>query len=129
MEPAEIPPAAARGAAPAAAVALPAHDSRPAGLVGARKEAFAGYLFISIPMLLFAFLSIGLFLFALYISVWNWNIRSGPVAFVGLDNYTRILSAPLFQTAVKNTVYYAIIWVPLAMATGLFLAIIVNQTL
>jgi multiple sugar transport system permease protein len=46
---------------------------------------------------------------------------------VGLDNYARILSAPLFQTAVKNTIYYAIIWVPLTMAIGLFLAVIVNQ--
>ena len=111
----------------AVAEAPPPVDSKPAGRVGARREAFAGYAFISIPMLLFAFLSIGLLLYALYISVWNWNIRTGPVSFVGIDNYTRILSAPLFQTAVKNTLYYAIIWVPLTMAIGLFLAIIVNQ--
>ena len=125
MEPANIPPAAGPNAA--LAVAASSASSKPAGRVGARKEAIAGYAFISIPMLMFAFLSIGLFLFAMYISVWNWNIRSGPLNFVGLDNYARILSAPLFQTAVKNTVYFAIVWVPLTMAIGLFLAIIVNQ--
>jgi ABC-type sugar transport system permease subunit len=125
MEPADIPPAAGPNAA--LAVAASTARSRPAGRVGARKEAIAGYAFISIPMLMFAFLSIGLFLFAMYISVWNWNIRSGPLNFVGLDNYVRILSAPLFQTAVKNTLYFAIVWVPLTMAIGLFLAIIVNQ--
>jgi multiple sugar transport system permease protein len=105
----------------------PSRKSKPPAVVGARSEAIAGYAFISIPMLLFAFLSIGLFLFALYISVWNWNIRSGPLNFVGFDNYARILTAPLFQTALKNTLYYALIWVPLTMAIGLFLAIIVNQ--
>lgn len=114
-------------ATPAVAEAPPPVESKPAGRVGARQEAIAGYSFISIPMLLFAFLSIGLFLYALYISVWNWNIRSGPINFVGIDNYVRILSAPLFQTAIKNTLYYALIWVPLTMFLGLFLAVIVNQ--
>src|SRR3954447_6230643 len=127
MEPREIPPVAA-GVAPAtAAVATTNRASRPAGRIGARQEAIAGYAFISIPMLLFLFLSIGTVLYALYISTWNWNIRSGPINFVGIDNYVRILSAPLFQTAVRNTLYFAIIWVPLTMAIGLFLAIIVNQ--
>jgi multiple sugar transport system permease protein len=114
-------------ATPAVAETPPPVESRPAGRVGARQEALAGYTFISIPMILFAFLSIGLFLYAIYISVWNWNIRTGPVNFVGLDNYVRILSAPLFQTAIKNTLYYALIWVPLTMFVGLFLAVIVNQ--
>jgi multiple sugar transport system permease protein len=114
-------------ATPAVAEAPPPVESRPAGRVGARQEGLAGYTFISIPMILFAFLSIGLFLYAMYISVWNWNIRSGPINFVGLDNYARILSAPLFQTAIKNTLYYALIWVPLTMFIGLFLAVIVNQ--
>jgi ABC-type sugar transport system permease subunit len=121
---AELPPVAAGSPGPAIAAKVP---SKPAGRVGARQEAIAGYAFISVPMLLFAFLSIGLFIYALYISLWNWNIRSGPVSFRGLGNYVDILSAPLFQTAIKNTIYYAIIWVPLTMAIGLFLAIIVNQ--
>jgi len=127
MEPREIPPVAARVAPAAAAVAPTNMPSRPAGRIGARQEAIAGYTFISIPMLLFTLLSIGTVLYALYISTWNWNIRSGPINFVGIDNYLRILSAPLFQTAVRNTLYFAIIWVPLTMAIGLFLAIIVNQ--
>jgi len=114
-------------ATPAVAEAPPPVTSKPAGQIGARAEAFAGYAFISVPMLLFLFLSIGTFIYALYISLWNWNIRSGPINFVGIDNYAQILSAPLFQTAVKNTIYYAIIWVPLTMAIGLFLAVIVNQ--
>jgi multiple sugar transport system permease protein len=125
MEPREVPPAVPLGVAPAL-VGATSTGSRPPG-IGARKEAIAGYAFISIPMVLFAFLSVGLFLFALYISVWNWNIRSGPISIAGLDNYARLLSAPLFQKAVANTIYFAVIWVPLTMAVGLFLAVVVNQ--
>jgi multiple sugar transport system permease protein len=104
-----------------------ASAAKPVGRIAARQEALAGYGFVALPMIFFVVLSIGVFFYAVYISVWNWNIRSGPLAFVGLDNYSRILSNSLFQIAVKNTVYYAIIWVPLTMAIGLFLAVIVNQ--
>ena len=77
-----------------------------------RSEATAGYLFIAIPMALFLVLNIGSIFYALYISVWKWNIRSGPVSFLGLDNYTDALADPVFQTAVRNGIYYAVVWVP-----------------
>jgi len=77
-------------------------------------------------MLLFLSLNIGSIVYALYISVWKWNIRTGPVSFIALDNYTNALNDPVFQIAIKNVVYYAVIWVPLTMAIGLFLAVIVN---
>ncbi|MEK6721046.1 MAG: sugar ABC transporter permease [Chloroflexota bacterium] len=78
-------------------------------------------------MLIFLLLNIGTFLYAAYISVWNWNIRSGPVDFVGLRNFERILGDPIFQIAIRNSIYYTVVWVPLTMAVGLFLAVVVNQ--
>src|SRR6187551_2330866 len=92
-----------------------------------RSEALAGYAMISVPMLLFLVLQIGTVFYALYISLWRWNVRSGPVAFKGLGNYETALNDPIFQRAVSNSLYYAVIWVPLTMAIGLFLAVIVNQ--
>ena len=93
----------------------------------AASEALAGYLFIVVPMALFLVLHIGSILYALYISVWKWNLRTGPVSFVGIQNYQAALADPIFIRAIQNTVYYAVIWVPLTMAVGLFLAVIVNQ--
>jgi ABC-type sugar transport system permease subunit len=78
-------------------------------------------------MVLFLVLQIGAILYAVYISLWKWNIRSGPVSFVALDNYQKALTDPIFQIAVKNTLYYTAIWVPLTMVIGLFLAVVVNQ--
>src|SRR6188472_3802468 len=99
----------------------------PVRRVGARQEAIAGYALIAVPMLLFLVLNIGSILYAAYISVWKWNVRTGPVKFVGLDNYVNALNDPIFRSAVANTLYYTVIWVPLTMAIGLFLAVIVNQ--
>lgn len=91
-----------------------------------RSEAIAGYLFIAIPMALFLVLQIGSILYALYISVWKWNVRTGPVSFIGVDNYVRALNDPIFQTAIRNVIYYALLWVPLTMAVGLTLAVAVD---
>lgn len=103
-----------------------AHPGRPRR-IGARQEALAGYLLIAVPMFLFFVLNIGSFFYALYISVWDWSILRGPRAFLGLGNFETALADPLFQTAVRNSIYYTVVWVPLTMAVGLFLAVVVNQ--
>ena len=89
----------------------------------------AGYAFVAIPMALFLVLSIGAIVYALYISVWDWNIRSGPTEFIGTANYLDALGDPIFHRAISNTLYYTAIWVPLTMAIGLTLAVLVNQRL
>jgi multiple sugar transport system permease protein len=113
----------------APATASPAGTPRRASprRIGERQEALAGYAFIAVPMLLFLVLQIGVIFYAAWISLWNWNIRSGPRQFLGLGNYVRMLNDDVFLLAVKNTLYYTVIWVPLTMAIGLFLAVIVNQ--
>lgn len=93
-----------------------------------RPEMIAGITLISVPMLLFLVLNIGAIFYAAYISLWRWGLR-GPRSFLGLANYEAALSDPIFIKAVTNTFYYVIIWVPLTMFLGLFLAIIVNQKL
>jgi multiple sugar transport system permease protein len=91
-----------------------------------RAEALAGYGLIAIPMILFLVFQIGSIFFALYISFWKWGAL-GPIEFRGFRNYQTILGDDIFLKAVTNTLYYTIIWVPLTMALGLFLAVIVNQ--
>jgi multiple sugar transport system permease protein len=78
-------------------------------------------------MILFLVLNIGTTLFAFWISLWDWNYRRGAENFLGLENFQNLLTDELFHTAIRNTLYYTVIWVPLTMAIGLFLAVIVNQ--
>jgi multiple sugar transport system permease protein len=91
-----------------------------------RSEAIAGYVLISAPILLFLVLNIGQIFYALYISFWDWGTR-GPREFLAFGNYQSLLADPIFWKAIRNTLYYAILVVPLQMALGLFLAVIVNQ--
>jgi multiple sugar transport system permease protein len=91
-----------------------------------RQEAVAGYLFIAVPMALFLIFQIGALFFALFISFFRWEIL-GPTAFIGLRNYQFLLSDPTFHKAIFNTIYYTIVVVPLQMALGLTLAVVVNQ--
>ncbi len=94
-----------------------------------RAEMLAGYALIVVPMLLFLVLNIGSVLYEVFVSLWKWNVRTGPQQFRGIQNYQTLFADDIFWRAVQNTVYYAVIWVPLTMALGLFLAVIVNQKL
>jgi multiple sugar transport system permease protein len=90
------------------------------------KEYLVGYGFVSIPMALFLFLSVGIFFYAVYISTFDWGIM-GPNKSVGLDNYRKAFSDPIFLKAIRNSVKYALIVVPIQSAMGLFLALLVNS--
>jgi ABC-type sugar transport system permease subunit len=99
------------------------------GVKGERRaEMLTGYALIAIPILLYATLFFGAMIYAAYISLWRWGLR-GARDFLGLGNYEDIFADPIFWKAVTNTFYYVAVWVPLTMALGLFLAIIVNQKL
>jgi multiple sugar transport system permease protein len=91
-----------------------------------RREAVAGYLFIAIPLTLYAVYQFGALGYALFISFWRWEIL-GPTAYVGAHNYQVLLSDPTFHRAVLNSLYYAAVVVPSQMALGLLLAVIVDQ--
>ena len=106
-----------------------ARDPRASTGIGQRSEALAGYAFIAVPMALFLVLNIAVIFYAIYISVFQWNIRSGAGAFIGVANYQNVFKDPIFIRAIQNSLYYAAVWVPLTMAVGLFLAVLVNQKL
>ena len=76
---------------------------------------------------IFSILSlIGIFFYAVYISTFDWGIM-GPNKSVGLDNYREAFSDPIFLKAIRNSVKYALIVVPIQSAMGLFLALLVNS--
>jgi multiple sugar transport system permease protein len=104
-----------------------ARGPRASTQIGRRKEWLAGYAFIAIPMVLYFVLNIGAIFYALYVSVFQWNLRTGAGKFIGTLNFENAFKDPIFIRAITNTLYYAVIWVPLTMAVGLFLAVLVNQ--
>jgi multiple sugar transport system permease protein len=63
------------------------------------KDAFWAYLFIAPQMLGLVLFIAGPVLFAIYLSFTQWNMIAPP-RWVGLQNYWRQLSDPLFHTVV-----------------------------
>ncbi len=53
----------------------------------------------------------------------------GRAEWVGLDNYTRILTDPDIRDAVGNTVLYAVLFTPTAVVVALALALLLNNPL
>ncbi|MCU7842741.1 MAG: sugar ABC transporter permease [Candidatus Thiodiazotropha sp. (ex Monitilora ramsayi)] len=70
------------------------------------------------------------FLFALLTAFTNLRLGSPlPLEFVGLKQFTRILSDPTFVRAMGNNFLFALIIVPLQTALALGLALLLNQGL
>ncbi|WP_049579178.1 carbohydrate ABC transporter permease [Streptomyces sp. SBT349] len=103
------------------------------------RQGVWGWLFVS-P----ATLVLGLFLLlpvvmALWVSLLEWDGQSNPFTggradFVGLDNYRELftedgLDRTLFATSLRNNAYFVLIFVPVATALSLGLAMVVNQRL
>ena len=63
--------------------------------------------------------------YALYISRYDWGVF-GKIETLGLENYRTLLHDDLFWKGLKNTVMYTAVVVPLQMALGLSVAVIVN---
>ena len=53
-------------------------------------------------------------------------ISPAPLAFVGLDNFRRLLGDPLFWTSLRNTLFFAAVIVPVQSGLALMLALLVN---
>ena len=64
--------------------------------------------------------------YSLYISFFEWHII-GDVRFVGLENYFKIFSDPVFIVALRNTFIYTIVTVPTQIFFGLAIALLLNQ--
>ncbi|MEQ7007084.1 sugar ABC transporter permease [Actinopolymorpha sp. B17G11] len=91
-----------------------------------RREALAGYLFLApnaAGFLVFSLIPIGM---AFVLTFTEWGLV-GPQRFVGIDNYTAALQDPLFWKAVRNTVYFSVGTVPIAVVIAFFLALLLNR--
>jgi multiple sugar transport system permease protein len=134
------PPAPRQGASPSSDQHAPVSDAAP-DRVGAppsrgrlrsmaswrRWQRIEPYLYI-LP----AFLSIAIWVYrplfgTLELSVYQWNLLpTSPRAFVGLENYRRVLTLPEMGQALANTGIYIVGLLPFSLVLPLAIAIVVN---
>jgi multiple sugar transport system permease protein len=95
---------------------------------GARlREAGWGYGFALVPIAVFGLFFIYPLGYAVYISFFHWGILGKTAPGTGTFNYSKVLHDPIFHTALKNIAEYTVAVVPLEMALGLSLALVINQ--
>jgi multiple sugar transport system permease protein len=106
------------------AVATPVRNSMRGVKV---REALWGYGFLSLPMAVFGLFFIYPLIYAVYISFFHWGIYGKQAGGAGTFNYAKVIHDPVFHTALKNVAEYTVGVVPLTMALGLSLALLINQ--
>ncbi len=93
---------------------------------GKVREAIAGYLFISPWLLGFIVFFAGPIVASFLLSFTSWDIVSPP-KWVGLGNFRRVFfSDPDFYQAIKVTVKYSLVYLPLEIILGIGVAMVMN---
>ncbi|MEO3778709.1 sugar ABC transporter permease [Micromonospora sp. B11E3] len=91
-----------------------------------RREALAGYLFISPWIIGFLVFTAGTMIYSLVISFSDYNLATNAMRPVGTSNYAELLDNPKVATSLGNTLFYAVLAVPLEICFALFLALLLN---
>ena len=95
-------------------------------LKGEKRRIAIGLAFVSPWLLGFIIFYIYPFIASMYYSLSIYHIISPP-KFIGLGNYISLLTGdPLYIKSIKNTLYYAGISVPLGIAFGVAIALLLN---
>jgi multiple sugar transport system permease protein len=89
------------------------------------RESIGTFLFLVPMLIIFGVFSWLPIVRAVIMSVQDTNLVSDPV-FVGLDNFARVLRDPLFWTAVKNTLWFALLALVFGYPIPLALAVLMS---
>uniref|UniRef100_A0AAU3GS69 Sugar ABC transporter permease n=1 Tax=Streptomyces sp. NBC_01401 TaxID=2903854 RepID=A0AAU3GS69_9ACTN len=91
-----------------------------------RRESMTAWSFISPAILIILGLSVVPVVWSLLLSFQADDLVT-PSRWVGLENYHALVEDPHFSQAVRNTLLYTLMYVPLSMALGLTLAVALNR--
>ena len=90
-----------------------------------RTNLIMGYAFLAPYLLITLTFTVGVVLFALYISFNRYDIFTPP-QWVGVENYARAFSERDFLQGLHNVLWYSLIVVPTQTAIAILLAVILN---
>ncbi len=108
-----------------AAAGAPTPRRRPGSRLKWRNT-LIGWSFILPNFVGFTILTLVPVLILFYMSFTNWNVF-GVAEWTGADNYTRLVQDGSYHKALLNTLYYAVVHIPLTLAAALGLALLLNR--
>lgn len=87
----------------------------------------SSYLMIAPGVIIFTVFTLAALIFAIYLTFHRWSIIEPDKPYVGLQNYQDMIHDERFTQSILNTVYFTGASVPITMAIGLLLALLLNQ--
>lgn len=93
---------------------------------GGLRQGRAGYAFLAPWLLGFTAITAGPMVASLYLSFTDYNLLRSP-NWIGLENFVRMASDPQFLAAVRVTVTYVFVSVPLQLMLALLLAVVLDR--
>ena len=84
-------------------------------------------LFLSGPLFIYLVIVIVPLLSSFYFSLTDWNGFGKTYNMVGLDNFRKIISDPLFGNAIKNTIIWMVAAIIVPTVVGLSIALVLNE--
>jgi len=93
-----------------------------------RREAIAGYLFISPWIVGFCVFTLGAMLYSLVISFSDYRLATDTATPVGFDNYAELFRDPRVMGSLGNTLFYAVLAVPLEIVVAMALALLLARS-
>ncbi|WP_405002513.1 carbohydrate ABC transporter permease [Georgenia satyanarayanai] len=92
-----------------------------------RREALTGFLFISPWIVGFLIFTAGAMVWSLFIAFSDYNLATGQMRPVGTRNFANLIEDPRVATSLANTLFYAIMLVPLEIVFALTLALLLSK--
>jgi multiple sugar transport system permease protein len=91
-----------------------------------RMEFIAGWLLSAVATLMMWLILIGPCLAVLLIAFTDWEFGMPTVNFVGFENFQKMFADRVFWVSFRNTVIYVGLLVPISVALGLGVALLIN---
>ena len=92
-----------------------------------RRESLSGYAFTAPALVVLGVFILFPALWIFWLGLQKWDLIAANPDFIGLANYERLfLRDELFRKAVWQTVYFVVVTVPISMALGLLMALLLN---
>jgi multiple sugar transport system permease protein len=91
------------------------------------NEAIEAYTFLLPTIVVVCTFIVFPVLFSVYLSLHDWPLLGTRRTFIGIDNYSTLLSDPNFWNALRVTVYFAAMVVPLRIVSSLLMALVLDR--
>ncbi|MFZ5827745.1 MAG: carbohydrate ABC transporter permease [Bacillota bacterium] len=105
----------------------PKTATRHRGLTLHQKRTLWAWGALAVPLAFFVIVRMAPTLYAMHISLYDWQILADEQTWIGLANYKQLFQDKVFWQSLKNTFVYVLVGVPAQITIGLSVALLIQR--